>query len=127
MKTITKTLITKTLIITTLIITTSIVSARVKSNIPIPCSPYSTYASSGPYTSGPYTIAESERMNMHKTRGSSVAIPFGYANDEWNVAKSMFEEGDEFYYVDYKVYETWELVRDCNPIYMQLLSITHFG
>ena len=117
MKTITKTLITKTLIITT-----SIVSARVKSNMPIPCSPYSTYTSSGPYT-----IAESERMNMYKTRGSSVAIPFGYANDEWNVAKSMFEEGDEFYYVDYKVYETWELVRDCNPIYMQLLSITHFG
>jgi len=49
---------------------------------------------------GPYAIAQSKE------------IPFGGGNESWNLVKSQFKDGDEFYQTRTATSWDWTLVRD---------------
>ena len=63
---------------------------------------------------GPYTIAQSKEMNMIKIHRALTEVPFGGANESWNLVKSQFKDGDEFYQTRVATSWSWVLVRvDC--------------
>ena len=92
-------IIINALILTTLIISTNALSCRLL-NL------------SDSAISGPYTIAQSEKMEMITIREDNIKVPFGYANKQWNRIKSKFKDGDEFYRSDSITGESWVLVRN---------------
>ncbi len=58
---------------------------------------------------GPYSIEQVEKENMItvEKNGKSVALPFGFINDDWEVLKAQYQDGDQIYKFSTSA-ESWE-------------------
>lgn len=58
---------------------------------------------------GPYTIEQAEKDNMIAVEkdGKSFTLPFGYINDDWEILKAKYQDGDQIYKFSTSA-ESWE-------------------